>query len=142
VVVQRAEQFGRGEEGKGRRQCRQVGPGHRWERERVLAGFAGLRERVLGLACVAGEQEWLKRTGPARRGRPGKGVARTGLGSGERGGRARVRGLGRGKRWAGLRFGPISWVELGFGFGLLGWVLGWVLVFLSISISISILLLS
>jgi len=61
---------------------------------------------LLGLACVAGEQEWLKRTGPARRGRPGKGVARTGLGSGERAGRARVRGLGRGKRWAGLRFGP------------------------------------
>ena len=54
VVVQRAEQFGRGEEGKGRRQCRQVGPGHRWERARVLAGFAGLRERV----GRAGEEGW------------------------------------------------------------------------------------
>ena len=46
-------------------------------------------------------------------------MARAGLGSGERAGRARVRGLGRGKRWAGLRFGPISWVELGFGFSIL-----------------------
>jgi len=69
-------------------------------------------------------------------------AAGEGAGLGVRAGRARVRGLGRGKQWAGLRFGPISWVELGFGFGLLGWVLGWVLVFLSISISISILLLS
>ena len=65
-------------------------------------------------------------------------AAGEGAGLGVRAGRARVRGLGRGKRWAGLRFGPISWVELGFGFGLLGWVLGWVLVFLSLSISISI----
>jgi len=85
VVVQRAEQFGRGEEGKGRRQCRQVGPGHRWERERVLSGFAGLRERVLGLACVAG--------------RPVKGVAHAGLGSGERAGRAR-------EGWAAGNDGP------------------------------------
>jgi len=51
-------------------------------------------------------------------------AAGEGAGLGVRAGRARVRGLGRGKRWAGLRFGPISWVELGFGFGLLGWVLG------------------
>ena len=116
AVVQRAEQVGRGDEGKWRRQCRQVGPGHRWERERVLAGFARLRERVLGLACTAGEREWLKRTGPARRGRPGKGVARAGLGSGERAGRARMRGLGRGKRWAGFWVWVMGSFSISFSF--------------------------
>ena len=64
MVVQRAEQFGRGEEGKGRRQCRQVGPGHRWERERVLSGFAGLRERV----GRAGERKVGRGAGPAKLG--------------------------------------------------------------------------
>ena len=65
MVVQRAEQFGRGEEGKGRRQCRQVGPGHRWERERVLAGFAGLGVRRGGAGMA--ETDWAGASGQARK---------------------------------------------------------------------------